>query len=80
MDDSSEAGLALDNGIGDTHLAAESGEEDNELDGVDIVSDDDERRLLGLNEGNTVIEAVLDEQRLLRVLEVTVKIRVAASA
>ena len=69
MDDRAETSLALDNDVRDTHLAAESGEEDDKLDGVDIVSDDDERRLLGLNEGNAVVQAVLDEQGLLGVLQ-----------
>ena len=68
MDDSSEAGLALDNGIGDTHLAAESGEEDNELDGVNIVGDNNKGSLLGLDEGNAVVQAVLDKEGLLGVL------------
>ena len=68
VDDRAEAGLALDDDVGDTHLAAERGEEDDELDGVDIVGDDDERRLLGLNEGNAVVETVLDEEGLLGVL------------
>lgn len=65
MDDSAESGLALDDGIGDTHLAAEGGEEDDELDGVDIVGDKDERSLLVLNKANNVVETVLDSVRLL---------------
>ncbi len=60
--------LALDNDIGDTHLAAESGEEDDELNGVNIVGNDDESGLLGLNEGNDVVKTVLGEQGLLGVL------------
>ena len=68
VDDGTETGLALNDDVGDTHLAAEGREEDDELNGVDIVSDDDERRLLGLNEGNSVVEAILDKQRLLGVL------------
>lgn len=60
VDDRSETGLALDNGVWDTHLLAESGEEDNELDGVDIVGDEDKRSLLVLNEANNVVETVLD--------------------
>ena len=65
VNDGTETGLALDNDVGDTHLAAESGEEDNELDGVNIVSDDDEGSLLGLYEGNSVVQTVLDEEGLL---------------
>lgn len=65
VDDSAETSLALDDGIGDAHLAAESGEEDNELDGVDIVGDEDEGSLLVLNEANNVVETVLDNVGLL---------------
>ena len=68
VDDRAETGLALDDDVGDTHLAAESGEEDNKLDGVNIVGDDDKGSLLGLDEGNTVVQTVLDEEGLLRVL------------
>lgn len=63
--DGAETSLALDDHIRDTHLAAKSGKEDDEFDGVDIVRNDDERRLLGLDEGDTVVEAVLDEERFL---------------
>ena len=70
VDDGAETRLALDDDVGDTHLAAERGEEDDELNGVDIVGDDDERRLLGLDERNTVVETVLDEEGLLGVLHV----------
>ena len=65
VDDRAETRLAFDNNVWDTHLAAKRGEEDNELDGVDIVGDDDERRLLGLNESNAVVQAVLDKEGLL---------------
>jgi hypothetical protein len=65
VDDSSETGLALDDGIRDTHLAAESGKKDDQLDGVDIVGDEDERSLLVLNQANNVVETVLDNVGLL---------------
>ena len=68
MDDRAETGLALDDDVRDTHLAAESGEEDDELDGVDIMSNDDKRRLLRLDKGDGVVETVLDKQRLLGIL------------
>ena len=68
VDDCAEARLALYDNVGDTHLAAESGEEDNKLDGVNIVGDDDKGSLLGLDEGNTVVQTVLDEEGLLGVL------------
>lgn len=54
MDDGAEAGLALDDGIRDAHLAAQSWEEDDELDGVNVVGDKDEGGLLVLNEANDV--------------------------
>lgn len=60
MDDGSETSLALDDGVRNTHLTAESGQEDNELDGVDIVGNQDERSLLVLDETNNVVETVLN--------------------
>ena len=68
VNDRAETGLALHDDVGNTHLAAESGQEDDKLNGVNIVGNDDERSLLGLDESNTVVEAVLDEERLLGVL------------
>jgi hypothetical protein len=65
VDDRAETGLALDDGVGDTHLAAEGGEEDDELNGVNIVGDEDESGLLGLDEGDNVVETVLDDVGLL---------------
>lgn len=65
MDDSAESSLALDDGVGDAHLAAESGEEDDELNGVDIVGDEDEGSLLVLDEADDVVETVLDDVGLL---------------
>jgi hypothetical protein len=66
VDDRAETGLALDDGVWDTHLAAESWEEDNQLDWVNIVRDEDESSLLVLNQANNVVETVLDSVRLLR--------------
>ena len=65
VNDRAETSLALDDDVGDTHLAAESREENNELDGVNIVSDDNEGSLLGLYEGNSVVQTVLDKEGLL---------------
>jgi hypothetical protein len=65
VDHGAETGFALDDHIGDTHLPAKSGKEDNQLNGVDVVGNDDEGRLLCLNEGNTMVQTVLDEKRLL---------------
>ena len=68
MHDGSEACFTLHDDVGDAHLAAQSGEEDNELDGVDVMRNDDERGFLGFDEGDDVVEAVLDEEGFLRVL------------
>jgi hypothetical protein len=68
VDDSTETGLALDNHIGYAHLATESGEEDNKLNGVNIMSNHHKRGLLCLNEGNCVVQAILGKEWLLRVL------------
>jgi len=68
VDDGTDAGLALHDDVWDTHLAAESWEENDELDRVNIVSDDDEGCLLGLNEGDDMVKTILDKQGLLGVL------------
>lgn len=60
MDNGTETSLALDDGVRDTHLAAESGQEDNQLNGVNVVGDEDKRSLLVLNETNNVVQTVLD--------------------
>lgn len=60
MDDRAETGLALHNGVGDTHLLAERGKEDDELNGLDIVGDKDERSLLVLDQTDNVVKTVLD--------------------
>lgn len=65
MDDRSKTSLALNNGVWDTHLAAEGGEVDDELDGVNIVGDEDERSLLVLDEADNVVETVLGDVWLL---------------
>lgn len=63
-----EAGLALDDHIWNTHLPAERGKEHNQFNRVNVVSDDDERRFLRLDESYTVVQAVLREDGLLGVL------------
>lgn len=60
-----EAGFTLHNGVWDAHLSAESWEEDNELDWVHIIWNQYERWLLGLDEGDDVVEAVFHGERLL---------------
>jgi hypothetical protein len=54
-DNGTETGLALDDDVGDAHLAAEGGEEDDELNGVNVVGDDDEVGLLLLDETDDVL-------------------------
>lgn len=58
--DRAETGLALDDGIGDTHFAAQSGQEDDELNGVNVVGDQDQRGFLVLNQSHHMVETVLD--------------------
>lgn len=60
VDDRTETGLALDNCVWDTHLAAEGWEEDDQLNWVNIVGDEDESSLLVLNQADDVVETVLD--------------------
>lgn len=52
--------LALHDAVRHAHLAAEGGEPHHKLDGVHVVRDDNERRLLLLDEGSHVLEAELD--------------------
>ena len=68
VDNSAETSLAFDNYVGDAHLSAEGRKVDHQLNWVDIVGNDNQSSLLGLNEGDAVIEAVFDEEGLLRVL------------
>ena len=42
VDDSAKTGLALHDDIGDAHLTAEGGKEDDELNWVNIMSNDNE--------------------------------------
>lgn len=65
VDDSAETGLALDDGVRDTHLAAESGKEDDQLNWINVVGDQDKRSLLVLDQANDVVETILDGVRLL---------------
>jgi len=60
VNNSSETSLALNNTVRNTHLTAESRKKDDELNGVDIVGNQDERSLLVLNKTNNVVKAVLD--------------------
>lgn len=60
VDELTETGLALDDAEGNIHLAAESGEPDDELNRVDIVGDDNELGLTRLNELSNVVKTELD--------------------
>jgi len=68
VNDRAETSLALDDDVGNTHLAAKGRKENDKLNGIDIMSDDNKGSLLGLDEGNAVVETVLDEEGLLGVL------------
>jgi hypothetical protein len=65
MDEFTEVGLAADEAEGDTLLSAESGQMDNELNGVDVVGDDNKLGLVLLNECGDVVEAELKVHGLL---------------
>jgi hypothetical protein len=60
-----QARLALDYAVGHAHLSAESGKPDNELDGINVVSDDHQLRLALLNKSGDVVDAKLYRQGLL---------------
>lgn len=65
MDNSAQTSLALDDGVRNTHLLAESRQEDHQLNGVNVVGDQDEGSLLVLNQADNVVETVLDSVGLL---------------
>ena len=60
-----KVGLATDEAEGDTLLSAESGQMDDELDGVDVVSDDNKLGLVLLNESGHMVETKLEVHGLL---------------
>jgi len=65
VDNSSKTSLALDDDVWDAQLAAESGQPDNNLNGVNVVSNDNEGSLLSLNQSGDVVDTVLDDMGLL---------------
>jgi hypothetical protein len=67
----SETSFTLHDDVGNAHLAAQGGKEDDELDGVDVVRDGDERGFLCFDEGDDVVESVFDEEGFLGVLLIT---------
>jgi len=62
---SAQSGLVLDDAVGHSHLAAQSGDEDDQLDGVHVISNDDQRSLLGFNQSNDMVKTILDVDGLL---------------
>ena len=60
VNDCAQTSFALHDRVGDAHLAAERGQEDDEFDRVDVVCDQDEGGFLVLDEPDDVIQAVLD--------------------
>lgn len=62
---STKTGLGLDNAVWDTHLAAESRQPKDKFNRVNIVSNDNELSLLGLDKSGDVVDTVLDVDRLL---------------
>jgi hypothetical protein len=69
VDNGTKAGLALDDNVWDTHLAAKGRQEDDELDRVNVMRDHDQRSFLGFDKGNDVVQPILDEKRLLSLLQ-----------
>jgi len=65
VNNSSETGLTLDDGVRNTHLTAERRNENNQLNWIDIVGNQDKVGLFVLNESNNVVETVLDGEGLL---------------
>jgi len=65
VDDCTKTGFTLDDGVWNTHLAAKGGEEDDEFNGIDVVGDEHQRRLLVLDQTDNMVETVLDSVRLL---------------
>lgn len=57
----------LDNDIGHVHASAQGRQPDNELNGVHIVSNHHQRSLFLLDKSSDVVDAILDNHRLLLV-------------
>lgn len=70
MNDGAKPCLTPHDDVGYSHLATQSREEDDELNGVDVVGDDNELSFLRLDEGDDVVQPVLGEQLLFGVLGV----------
>jgi hypothetical protein len=66
VDESTKTSLTLNNAVRDIHLAAESRQVQDKFDGVNIISNDDELSLLGLDQSNNVVQTILDDNGLFR--------------
>lgn len=59
VNDRSQPGLALNNGIWHAHLTAQGRQEHHQLDRVDVVGDQHECGLLVLNQAHNVVQSIL---------------------
>ena len=64
VDELAEVSLSADEAEGDTLLAAESGQVDDDLNRVNVVSDDNKLGLVLFNKSGDVVETKLDVERL----------------
>jgi len=71
VDNFAEVGFSTDEAEGHAHLAAESGEEDNHLNGVNVVSDHNKFGFLVLNELGNMVQAELDVDGLISLVITT---------
>lgn len=69
VDEGSETRLGLDDAVGDSHLAAKGGQPEDELNGINIVGDDNQLGLLGFYESGDVVDTVLDHDGLLALID-----------
>ena len=65
VDELSEVGLSADEAEGDTLLSAESGQVDDELNGVNVVGNDNKLGLVLFDEGSDVVKSELEVHGLL---------------
>jgi hypothetical protein len=75
MDNGTEAGFSLYNDVGNAHLSAKGWKVNDQLNWVNIVGNYDQGCFLSLGEGNSVVEAVLDEDGFLRFLFLRSRVR-----
>ena len=57
MNDLAETRLALDDAVGNVEAAAERRQEEDDFEGINVVRNDDERRLLVLDELRHILDA-----------------------